>query len=360
MVSRVKVGGPEEDMERRLGLSPRGRALAVGIVCLGLWAALGGLRSGARPPESAPAALPAKEELRYDGKSFDQWRTRLLTDLKPQKRVEAITALTAFGLNHYGEEATKAILLMLTSYTDDARSITDHYDPVEFAARDACRLMGAAAVPALRDELKGANKNVRKFCCGALECMQKDAAAAVPDLIAAAKDGDAEVRKAAVEALGVIDRKAPGVVAALTRALKDGEDDIRCAALCSLKETGPDAKSAAPSVVQLLGDKQDACRRSALLALREMKATDPALVSALAARLKDEDPSVRFLAIELLMEVGTRDAAPALKDLLDILAPTTTVSRTDGVTVSSSSPISPVDKEQYEKALEKVLKRLPK
>ena len=54
-------------------------------------------------------AVP-KGSLRYDGKSFGEWRKELETELKADRQVEAIKAFAAFGSRGYGKEATEVIL----------------------------------------------------------------------------------------------------------------------------------------------------------------------------------------------------------------------------------------------------------
>ena len=55
-------------------------------------------------------STPSREELRYDGRSFRQWRRELLTELNPSRRAEAMRAFSAFGRNGYTNEAAGAIL----------------------------------------------------------------------------------------------------------------------------------------------------------------------------------------------------------------------------------------------------------
>jgi beta-lactamase regulating signal transducer with metallopeptidase domain len=55
-------------------------------------------------------STPSREELRYDGRSFRQWRRELLTELNPSRRAEAMRAFSAFGRNGYTKEAAGAIL----------------------------------------------------------------------------------------------------------------------------------------------------------------------------------------------------------------------------------------------------------
>lgn len=72
-------------------------------------------------PASTSTAQDApinREALRYDGKTFDQWRTYLHTELKPKLRVEAIEALTTFATNGYERDATRAIAKIITPGMD--------------------------------------------------------------------------------------------------------------------------------------------------------------------------------------------------------------------------------------------------
>jgi beta-lactamase regulating signal transducer with metallopeptidase domain len=87
-----------------------------------------------RPGESAdlPVGGPARQQaadgagatdaqqkralLRYEGKDFDAWRDSWRTELSAEKRLAAVMALTAFGRNGYGKEATETILEVVKQY----------------------------------------------------------------------------------------------------------------------------------------------------------------------------------------------------------------------------------------------------
>src|SRR5205823_4782110 len=101
--------------------------------------------------KSADSARPAKEALRYDGKSFDEWRTTLLTELKPERRCEAIKALATFGVNGYGPEAAAAIV---EAVRGNKPSGDEDDEKVPAAAEIALVKIGIAAVPALADALQ--------------------------------------------------------------------------------------------------------------------------------------------------------------------------------------------------------------
>src|SRR5262245_61994396 len=54
-----------------------------------------------------------REDLRYDGKPFAYWETFPRTELKAERRIEALRAMAAFGSRGYAKEATAALVEML-------------------------------------------------------------------------------------------------------------------------------------------------------------------------------------------------------------------------------------------------------
>jgi HEAT repeat protein len=353
-----------QPLRRRLMLGPLLLGLTA-LACLQAWGHEPKRPAGGPPPiDDSPAAEPPKEALRYDGKSFDQWRTRLLTELKPEKRVEAIKALEALGVNGYGADAAAAILLTLKRYSDAARDDSDTYQPVADAALNACKKMGAAATPALRKGLKDPNHFVRQFACDVLVGVGQEAREAIPDLVAAVRDKDPNVRQASIKAIRAIDPKAEGVVAAVTAALKDSDSDVGCLAAIVVGEIGPDAKHAAPLLVAMVKEYKDRwCRNAALRALGQVKGISPDLVPLLAGLLKDYDKDIRRMAIEYLSQVGPREAIPAIQELLRLTSPPSPASAglipVSAIGAPASLPnADPAD--PYDKAVEEVLKQIKK
>jgi hypothetical protein len=245
----------EEDMERPRLL--RRLVLGLGTLLLGT-SALACLRSWAReserPPEDSPPLeaispwpdLP-QEALRYDGKSFNEWRTILMTDLKPEKRIEAITALTAFGTKGYADEATAALLQGLKRFSDDTTARCAAIGAIDAVDHNA-KGVTAALIAALKDK----DDEVR---CQAAEVLGKigpDAKAAAPLLIAMIKDSRewCQCRQEAFKALGKIKAVGPALVPTLGKLLKDGDEDIRCQAILYLGEVGP--REAMPAIKELL------------------------------------------------------------------------------------------------------------
>src|SRR5262249_29174077 len=65
----------------------------------------------------APRAVK-KEDLRYDGKPFSYWRHYWPTEQKLEGRIDSLRAMPAFGTNGYAEEATAAIIELISEYRD--------------------------------------------------------------------------------------------------------------------------------------------------------------------------------------------------------------------------------------------------
>jgi HEAT repeat protein len=87
------------------------------------------------------------------------------------------------------------------------------------AATDALGRIGAAAVPALVNELRHPDPQVRLKATEVLGRMGEEAQAAVPELVRLLDDPDHEVRKAAARTLGRIGPAAQVAVPALMRTL---------------------------------------------------------------------------------------------------------------------------------------------
>lgn len=124
----------EEDMERWIRPLPARWAIVLGVGLLALTLGLASYRVLAEEKEKekpAPAPAPEKkgeesakpaaiklkrEDLRYGGKDFNQWRHDLLTELKESIRADGMKAFGAFGSNGYATEATEAILDIMRGY----------------------------------------------------------------------------------------------------------------------------------------------------------------------------------------------------------------------------------------------------
>ncbi|MBI3406810.1 MAG: hypothetical protein HY040_00450 [Planctomycetes bacterium] len=103
------------------------------------------------------SAKSKKEDLRYDGKDFNYWREYWQTELKPERRLEAVRAMGMFGMNGYANEAARSIIGVLkacaeedlayplTAYSDGGKDLTPE-QRLSAGALEALRKVGAAAV----------------------------------------------------------------------------------------------------------------------------------------------------------------------------------------------------------------------
>jgi beta-lactamase regulating signal transducer with metallopeptidase domain/HEAT repeat protein len=315
----------EDDMERSTSPLPAGRTLALGVFVAGLALGLASLRLWAAPPapaavvlvedpDAAPAAAdeggapprPAqrfpKEALRYGGKSFEQWRTELLTELKPAVRVDGMKALASFGVNGYGAEATAAVLELMRGYDVNTQDADDK--SVVNAACDAVDKIGGPALPALREGLKDKSRNVRRFAAAALSHDSAWATTAVTELFAALRDSDSYVRCDAVNALGAVKPRPKGYMPALLDRLKDEDTRVRNAAVANVGNLGPAARAAVPALIDIFDNDTPPLRVSALQALTAIKPDTKDILPALSRAVQEPKRGMEMHAVAALAELG--------------------------------------------------------
>jgi beta-lactamase regulating signal transducer with metallopeptidase domain len=240
-----------------------------------------------------PTEADPRSRLRYDGKSFGQWKEELANELSTAKRTQAVGALRAFGNNGYGKEAAETIMELMGSYTMPASAPWMKSDELSTAALNAMGgLPREAALPVVLAGLKSDKVNQRLFAVRALPmvCRNPDEwkTLVVPYLNAA----EPEVRASAVEALGRLRATPPETVNAVRVALADVAPEV--------VHAGFRVISAPPS----LGTMGVAPRPNAVWS--------EALVSALGR----EEEWIRKLAAERLLSIGVK----ALPDLDKVAA----------------------------------------
>lgn len=297
----------EDDMKRSTSPSAPARALAAGAVVVGLALGLASLRLFAAPPPAVvvtvadppapppkegeggapprPAARFPKEALRYGGKSFEQWRTELLTELKPAVRVDGMKALATFGVNGYGAEATAAVLELMRGY--DVNAVDGDDRGVVKAACDAIDKIGEDALPGLRQGLKDRSRNVRRVAAATLSRNNLWANGAAAELFAALRDRDPDVRGDAVSALGYVKPRPKEYLPALLRYIKDEDERVRGATTFQIGRIGPPAREAVPALLDILANDTPSLRQSAIQALRALKPDAKAVLPALTRAVQE-------------------------------------------------------------------------
>ncbi len=268
--------------------------------------------NGAGAAKSSATRLK-REELRYGGKDFNEWRTGLLTELKGSIRVDGMKAFAAFGANGYGSEATQAILEMMRGYDTTNEEQKDDDGAVVVAGYRAIQKIGAAAVPALTKAVKEENRNVRRFAIQSLGNLETDARSALPALLQAVKSNDAVTHRFAMEAAYRVDPHSKEVLAVLIETVKNEEGGYRYRAILLIRGIGKKAHSAIPALLKALGDKDWDTRQLAVRTLTDVGAGKEA-VPTVSRLLRDEDQNVRSSAYQFLQALGpdAEEAVPAL------------------------------------------------
>lgn len=255
----------------------------------------------AAPPQSTGVK---KDALRYDGKTFDEWRTELLTELQPARRATGIKALAALGSQGHEEAAIRTILQVMRSY--DAAGFDRDDRTVIDAAIPAIRKLGPTTVPALVNELRTGGKNGRRFAAKALGIHRGEGyiQQSFPALLSACKDEDSYVRLFAINELP--SNAVPAtkeMVPVLAEALKDSDQAIRRDALLRLKQTDPNLEGMEPALIQMLKNEDAEIRRTAAQLLHGKKPVTPDVVAALSEAVDDRDNEVRYAVISVLGEL---------------------------------------------------------
>ncbi len=275
-------------------------------------------------PESAIKEAARKSKVRYEGKTFEEWREIFLTDISPKVREESLETLEAFARHGYAAETAAAILEIMRQNKDFIAMILEA-DPntKETEAETADKLfiencgialkkMGVDAVPALREGLKGSHVTAQ-YCAGrALRAIGPSAKEAVPELLALSESKSKVSRGIAMDALAVVGQKDPRVVTLFLAALKDGDAETRKDALISMLDAPWLARETAPAIIAALRDKDAKVCEAAFLALTQADAgarAVPALIKVLQYKTVKS-----ALVYEHLQSLGAeaREAVPFL------------------------------------------------
>jgi HEAT repeat protein len=291
-------------------------------------------------PLTAVTPSDDKPILRYDGKTFDQWRTAWQTELSTEKRLEAVKALAAFGANGYGKEAAQAIAEVAGQYNWTLLGNDDAVDALKkaclsaFTGRDwrgsklTHELPTEDAVPVLLSLAASENVQSRLFATWALGYTQLRAPddARIPEaLLKLSSDSDPTIRAYAV---GYLDGS-PEAQDRIRRSLGDADAKVQTAAVQKLivrpnprggGMMGRDRTRYLPELFPLLFAEDESLRRAVRVALKNAeRSVIREIVGQLNDVLNDESRRTDHLeAIRALIVLGkqSKPAADTLKTFL--------------------------------------------
>lgn len=252
-------------------------------------------------PEKTAEAQAPKPTLRYDGKTFDQWRTEWQTELSTAKRIEAVKALAAFGANGQGAEAAVEIVALAGQYPWDVR-IGDSNDSVD-KLREAClaafghqqvsgltqRIPDAEAAPVIVEAARSKQRDERMFAICILSGLARTNEGAAEALVKLTYDPDALVRNRAIECLASIGSTADAkITGRLQEILSSDDAEAAALALANLRN----AESLDVDWLHFLLHRKDEVRWQALRSLAAMRQNNPEQF--------DELPQIEKLRQQLL------------------------------------------------------------
>ena len=260
---------------------------------------VGALVAGLNDPDSEVHAAAAL--------ALSRLGDRAVTPLRQALKAKDPSAALALG-QIGAPAANEAVPDLIAALNDDNRDL-------RVASHHALVRIGAPAVPALSDALKGADLRGWFSISLALGKIGPDARAAVPALSEGLGHKDRAIRLLAVSALVKIDPKNPAIkptlsetVAALIDLLREPEGALREWAVLTIGQIGADAAAAVPALTARLTESDPSVRVAAAETLARLgKSAVPALIKA----LKDESPEIRSAAVDLLGRIGA-DAVPEL------------------------------------------------
>jgi hypothetical protein len=185
-----------------------------------------------------------KPNLRYDGKTFDEWRNAWQTELSTAKRLEAVKALAAFGANGYGKDAAEAILEVAGQYDWTSIGGNKMIEPLQNACVEALagpsfgepravpqRIPVGDAMPAISAAARSGNQRQKMFLTYVLPYLEMPESIELRLILS--KDQDATVRKYALPTLPTLgyDGHDEKVSARIREALKSDDPDEVAAAM---------------------------------------------------------------------------------------------------------------------------------
>jgi HEAT repeat protein len=309
-----------------------------------LFMSLVGIGHAQETPAAKKPADP-RDELRYDGKPFAYWEAFPRTELKPERRIDALRAMAAFGARGYAKEAMAGIVEMLKEYDNDEAAFGIDPNAPEKATPDqrvihealwAIRKIGPQASPVLVAHLD--HKAVRWVAdktYGEWYAWGIVTEPAVPVLVGwlSSKDNETcfvairilanaisyearekpEKKKYAEAVLQTVtkEKNEKAIVEGLVRGLEKGDGTLRSNSARILTILGPRAKAAVPALVyeELLKNEV------ATEALAAIKPTAAERIPTLLAEIKKTEwLTMRGEAAVKLAELGAA-AKSALPDL---------------------------------------------
>ncbi len=278
-----------------------------------------------------------KENLRYAGKTFAEYKKLLLTEIEPSTRLQHLKPMAAFARHGLSLEVTETLLELLTEYDysffrpaiEDpaAEPAGTEEEQAENKILGECAEIilknGPGTIPVLRKCLQSEKKGA---CLMALAILTEGygttAQEAIPEVLALSRNKDPQVAGDALRGLAaILGPKDERVSQAILLGLKHKEPEVRRSAFWVLSYLPDLARQSAPAILQALDAPDSPASKSAVRAAKaaQLRAR---VVPAMVKLIRRGDVETHKEAFDFLRELGAdaREAGPALLESLEDFA----------------------------------------
>ncbi|HEY2837813.1 MAG TPA: HEAT repeat domain-containing protein [Pirellulales bacterium] len=300
-------------------------------------------RGAWRSPETANGATVDQADrlarLRYNGRSFAEWKEQLETELSPERLAEACGAFAAFARSGYGAEAAGPIVDVVGNQSTASLKLGS---PQLFLVSSAVQILIDLPIeyvlPALAESLDSPLRARRQFAIDVLSQRPDNPTAAIPILLKGAQDADSATSQQALRGLAKIDPEREEVLAAFRAALASDDPRIQIGAMrviggmpateeanrqraTEIGQSRPPRVSPqfVPILIERLKDKNEATSLAALQALSQFGVENAPALPTILPWLKDEGSQRQTLALRIIRALGplALKATPELIELAD-------------------------------------------
>lgn len=297
--------GMEGDMEASAGMEDMGGGMAVEMG--------GGMYMGAGDGmETKKDAV--KPRLVYDGRRYNDWLRVLETERKPERLIDALTAVKVLGPEAGREDAARAVLRVMRAFGSTSYDSSPEGKLIENAYQTLGRMHPPAVAKALVSEIKDGNDRSRDFLTLFLGTITQSRAF-----------GDTTPYRVTERWAGPLKEVAPEVMPLLLSMSRGPDASIRQWSLnfgsSYAGAVDIEAAEAEEFCNRLFEALRDTDRWTVLSAARSLSDLSPdteRLAEILASFIGDSNTMRQITAIQALGRLGPR-AAPAVPELADAL-----------------------------------------
>lgn len=275
--------------------------------------------------QSGDKPVDRKPNLRYNGRSFAEWRADLETELSPGRLIEACEAFGAFARSGYGAEAAGPIVEVAGAHMSASMSSdTPEGKLVEAATRILIGLPIDAILPSFTQAVASPQLGPRLFAMHVLSQRPHDVLAVLPLLLKGIRDSDSMVRAMAAQTISQADIAKPALSDALFGVLSDHDPKSQMSAMVALAEmywarplVAVHDKKFTPVLLEKVKDSDAAVSLAAARALSTIGPNSAPAAATIFPWLKEQDNARRMAALTYVLSLGPA-ADKAIPDLLAI------------------------------------------